>query len=111
MRSLCSIHGYYLKPTKNTRCPKCNKEYDTKTRDKNSKKIYNSAKWKAVRAEVLVRDAARCVQCDSKENLVVDHIEELKDGGDAYALNNLETLCKACHSIKTHEEKRKRNAN
>lgn len=109
MRSICPIHGYYDKPNKNSRCPKCNKQYDTKVRDKDSKKIYNSSKWiKEVRPAVLIRDAARCVQCDSKENLVVDHVEELKDGGDPYDLNNLETLCKKCHSIKTHEEKKKR---
>lgn len=109
MKHLCPIHGYYIKENKNSRCPKCTKQYDKQIRNKVSKDIYNSRRWKEVRAAILVRDAARCVQCDSKDNLVVDHIKELVDGGDAYDLNNLETLCKKCHNIKTHEEKRKRN--
>jgi 5-methylcytosine-specific restriction protein A len=42
---------------------------------------------------------------------VVDHIKELKDGGDPWDVDNLMTLCKSCHAKKTGEEVKKRSRN
>ncbi len=115
MKRICPLHGYWIKKDKDDRCPKCskgkNKNYDRTKRDQSSKKIYNSKKWiKESRPGAIVRDNGRCVKCGSNENLVVDHIKELKDGGSPYDLNNLQTLCKKCHKIKTDIEKKRRNA-
>jgi len=38
----------------------------------------------------------------------VDHIIELSDGGSPFELDNLQLLCKPCHSKKSAKEKRNR---
>ena len=106
---LCSKHGKYSVNTTRDKCPSCTKSYDKNVRNKESVKIYNSKQWKKeARPATLLRDGFKCVVCKSKDNLVVDHIKELIDGGDAYNIDNLQTLCKKCHAIKTEEEKNKR---
>ena len=37
-----------------------------------------------------------------------DHIFEIVDGGDAWGIENLQTLCKKCHKAKTAESRRAR---
>ena len=39
----------------------------------------------------------------------VDHIIPLDQGGERLNENNLQTLCRRCHAIKTHRDKRKYN--
>lgn len=114
MKRLCPLHGYWNKKDKDDRCPKCtkqrNKDYDKNKRDLSQKKVYNKKDWyEEARPATLIRDGMRCVKCGSRENLVVDHIVEIKDGGAKYNLDNLQTLCKKCHAIKTEDEKKKRN--
>lgn len=116
-KRLCSIHGLWSKTTDQPRCPKCSKHthktYDKHKRDKESAKIYNSGKWRFyIRPKVLTRDAMKCAMCsrfEQSKNLIVDHIEELKDGGDPYDMNNLQTLCKPCHNSKTSKVKKDRS--
>lgn len=61
----------------------------------------NRAKWKAARREAFERDAFRCVRCGNAGRLEAHHRIPLEEGGDPYALENLETLCRACH-IRAH---------
>ena len=53
-----------------------------------------------------------CAECDRHALVtpgeVVDHVKELKDGGDPWDPDNLQTLCKECHAKKTGEEVKKR---
>ena len=53
-----------------------------------------------------------CAECDRHTLVtpgeVVDHVKELKDGGDPWDVDNLQTLCKECHAKKTGEEVKKR---
>lgn len=105
MKHICQKHRLIYAD----RCELCEKErqkeYDVKKRDPNSAKIYKSHRWKKVRNLIMRRDGGLCQQCkrDGRITLasVVDHIEELKDGGDPYALENLEALCHSCHTRKT----------
>ncbi|PIE71622.1 MAG: HNH endonuclease [Deltaproteobacteria bacterium] len=39
---------------------------------------------------------------------LVDHIVEIKDGGSKTDPENLQSLCRRCHAIKTSKERRKR---
>lgn len=53
-----------------------------------------------------------CAECDRHALVtpgeVVDHVKELKDGGDPWDVDNLQALCKECHAKKTGEEVKKR---
>ena len=62
----------------------------------------NRRRWQSVRRSALERDAYRCVECLERGRggagkLEVHHIEPLNEGGLAYELANLKTLCRNCH--------------
>lgn len=117
-KRICPIHGSWSKTDKVTRCPQCHsqssKEYDKSQRNKESKRIYDSKRWREqVRPSVLVRDNYKCVSCGylgRSDELVVDHIVELRDGGSPYDKTNLQTLCHKCHNKKTNQVRRNRDA-
>ena len=66
-----------------------------------AKAFYNSKEWAAVREAVLMRDRYLCVHC-GKPAEEVHHKKHLTPGniGDVnitLSMDNLESLCKACH--------------
>lgn len=71
-----------------------------KSMDRN---FYHKYKWKKLRDKAVKRDKYRCVQCYSKgivvtDRLEVDHILTIEDRPDlAMDIDNLRTLCRACH--------------
>ena len=70
--------------------------------------IYATSRWQRIRKMVLRRDAHMCVKCGQRANLEVDHIRALPPLGDGdNSLENLQTLCAACHSRKTQIDKKK----
>lgn len=54
---------------------------------------------KELRKAVLERDGYICLMCGSTENLRLDHIKPVIDGGDT-TIENLQTLCRSCNSQK-----------
>lgn len=52
-----------------------------------------------VRAEVWARDGLRCVDCGSTEDITIDHIIAVANGG-TNDIDNLQTLCRSCNSKK-----------
>jgi len=52
-----------------------------------------------LRAQVLLRDGARCRRCRTAVNLEVDHIIPVSKGGKAEE-SNLQTLCRRCNRRK-----------
>ena len=54
-------------------------------------------RWPAARRAALDRDGWRCTACGRAGRLEVHHRTPLDAGGDPYALDNLETLCRRCH--------------
>lgn len=48
---------------------------------------------------VFARDGNKCVQCNTKHLLSVDHIIPVVKGG-GNNIENLQTLCKSCNSRK-----------
>jgi 5-methylcytosine-specific restriction protein A len=42
------------------------------------------------------------------QGVIVDHIVEIQDGGDLTSPDNLQTLCRYHHALKTKAERKKR---
>jgi 5-methylcytosine-specific restriction endonuclease McrA len=64
-----------------------------------SKREIGSGKWKKIRITVLDRDGWQCAICNRPAD-TVDHIFPRIKGGDMWALDNLQSLCKSCNSRK-----------
>lgn len=65
--------------------------------------FYESPRWLRVREKALERDDHECQSCDEgadDHRLHVHHIEPISEGGPALDLDNLVTLCPACHGEK-----------
>lgn len=58
---------------------------------------YRDRKFK--RTQVFERDGYRCQECGSTDDLVVDHIIPVSQGGDT-CMDNLQTLCRKCNASK-----------
>ncbi|WP_155889576.1 HNH endonuclease [Ligilactobacillus equi] len=66
--------------------------------------FYKSGDWRTVRQEVLDRDYGLCQRCGKQGN-IVDHIIPSKDDWkERLNADNLQTLCKHCHDVKTYRE-------
>lgn len=48
-----------------------------------------------------LKEHPECIRCNSKEELQVDHIEPVAITRKVFDLNNLQTLCRKCHLVKT----------
>lgn len=85
--------------------------YDKHYRDKDATAFYNSKEWRRVRVQALTRDNHLCQHCLITRNItmadMVDHIKPLKNFWELKSdLRNLQSLCNACHGIKTVKDKR-----
>jgi len=73
--------------------------------------IYNTPEFQAWRSEIVARAGGRCEAIDRhghrcsraapEHRVYADHINELRDGGSPFDLNNGQCLCYQHHSIKT----------
>lgn len=62
------------------------------------------AQWKWLRQQVFKRDRWQCQDCGLfGQVLECDHIVPLEDGGSD-SIENLQSLCVACHHAKTRRE-------
>ena len=64
-----------------------------------SKRALKSGKWQKLRIQILDRDGWQCALCNRPAD-TVDHIYPRVKGGDMWALDNLQSLCKSCNSRK-----------
>lgn len=91
----CDIHSNNTKSK--------HKQYEESRTDKEYNTFYQSKKWKDIRQAVLQRDFYMCQECKrngiTTVGNIVHHIVELKDDWDLRLdMNNLETVCSACHN-------------
>jgi len=71
-----------------------------------SDKVGKTARWRRLRLLILKRDGYKCVQCGVSGRLEVDHIQSVSTAPElAYDPNNLQALCRSCHSYKTLVER------
>ncbi|MBF2753923.1 MAG: HNH endonuclease [Gammaproteobacteria bacterium AqS3] len=73
---------------------------------KEDRKFYGGVRWKKVRKLAIARDDHLCVICrkhgEVKAGYEVDHIKPYQTNPElAYSLDNLQTLCHNCHTLKT----------
>ncbi len=72
---------------------------------RHSAKITKTMRWKALRLKALERDGWKCVQCNERRGLEVDHVLPVRDRPDlAWSIDNLQCLCGRCHARKTRLE-------
>lgn len=68
---------------------------------------YNSAAWIKLRNYVR-NEEPLCRQCKKEGKItptqVIDHIQPISQGGDAWDRDNLQGLCNKCHTDKTQKE-------
>jgi 5-methylcytosine-specific restriction enzyme A len=88
------------------------KHYDRTSRDKKAAAFYNSKEWERTRQQALIRDNGLCLSCLMNKEItmadMVDHIVPIKIAWHLRTnLNNLQSLCNACHRAKTEADKRK----
>lgn len=75
-------------------------------------KLYHSTAWRKL-SKAHLREYPLC-QCDNckkksvpKPATITDHIKPVKDGGDFWDWNNLQSLNHDCHNKKSAKERRK----
>jgi len=65
---------------------------------------YNTQKWQRLRKAKLAMDPL-CQQCQQDGRVTaaqhVDHVKPINQGGDAWNIEGLRSLCASCHSRKT----------
>ena len=66
--------------------------------------FYNSTRWRALR-RWHISGSPLCVVCGDIGH-VVDHKIPIRQGGEKYDINNLQTLCEKCHNEKRAHEKK-----
>lgn len=70
------------------------------------KEVYNTHQWRKIRERVL-KASPLCEVCNKNFATEVDHIVPLIKGGEAFSIENLQSICYHCHKLKTNHEKRK----
>lgn len=91
-RGTCRFCGGLVAPPRYTFCgPRCLRDF------------FMATDWKRVREVVLTRDCNTCMECGKGPlpagQLDVHHIIPVSLGGEEWALDNLETLCRDCHKV------------
>lgn len=65
--------------------------------------VYDTKRWRVLRRRKLALSPV-CESCRQVLATDVHHRLAIQAGGEAWSLNNLESLCKSCHSIETRRE-------
>jgi len=70
--------------------------------------FYHTTRWRNLRRVVLTREPM-CRDCKSHGRqtpaTVCDHIHPVTSGGDKWAEDNLQPLCRRCHNSKSSKER------
>ena len=73
-----------------------------------SRRAYNSWRWKKKRREVLLSAGFRCASCGGYGRLEADHIQPRrlhKTRAEFWDMKNLQALCYPCHFAKCDRER------
>ena len=64
--------------------------------------IYNTTRWRKLRKYKL-DTCPCCAECHAIATMV-DHIKRIRDGGDPFDYDNLQSMCDTCHAKKRQRE-------
>tara|TARA_R110001592_G_C13189769_1_gene752264 strand:- start:6231 stop:6542 length:312 start_codon:yes stop_codon:yes gene_type:complete len=71
-------------------------------------KLYNSRAWRKFR-KAFIEANPLCKHCEAQGLIVaanvVDHVVQVKEGGDPYDTDNLQPLCNSHHNRKSGRER------
>jgi 5-methylcytosine-specific restriction protein A len=106
----CEQHKHLVEQRQRSR--RNDKEYDKHKRNQQARAFYHSREWERLRQAALARDHYLCQHCLQHNRItratIVDHIVPISvDWSKRLSLDNLQSLCHACHNRKTAEDKRK----
>ena len=106
----CEQHKHLAEQRQRSR--QNDKEYDKYKRNQQARTFYHSREWEQIRLAVLARDNYLCQHCLRDKKItratVIDHvIPLLVDWSKRLDMDNLQSLCQACHNRKTAEDKRR----
>ncbi len=76
---------------------------------KRTKSYYQSARWRALRLQVLERDRFACTKCGATDDLCVHHLSYANKGHEE--LEELVTLCRSCHAARRGVKPKEVSAN
>jgi 5-methylcytosine-specific restriction protein A len=80
-----------------------NREYNRYARNEDTNTFYHSTAWRRLSRLQLKREPL-CAECLKGGRVtpayIADHIQEIRHGGARLDMNNLQSLCKACHNRK-----------
>ena len=112
-KTICTQIGCGVLVAKPGRCAahsaEINKQYNKyrAQREDPTDKFYHTARWQRLRASILASEPL-CRHCLSAgmvtAAVLVDHIIEVKQGGEMWDTDNLQPLCNHCHEIKSVAE-------
>lgn len=99
IKKICHI----CRKVKHDNCDRCKKREFTSSPNP----FYQTPKWRKKAKRHKLRNPL-CVECLSngitKATEVTDHIIPLKQGGDPFNDDNLQSLCHRCHNSKSGKE-------
>jgi 5-methylcytosine-specific restriction endonuclease McrA len=77
-----------------------------RTVDRAGRELYSKKRWKITRAKQLFRQTLCELQHPGCLGIAneVHHRVPIREGGEVYALANLVSACKPCHSVETRRE-------
>lgn len=81
------------------RCRPCQQRHDHKHNTQTQRQAYMDPAYKRIRAAVRQGRYGPCTACGDTNDLTVDHIKPLAQGGTNHP-SNLVVLCRACNSRK-----------
>lgn len=84
-------------------CAEHGREVEAVYRQRGSRDLYRSKRWRVLARRVL-REQSLCATFCGELATEVDHIVPVEDGGAMWDRNNLQGLCKSCHSSKTRHD-------
>jgi 5-methylcytosine-specific restriction protein A len=93
-RRYCDVHAKQM-----------SQQYESERADDPFRRQYHTQAWRPITRDIVLARDPICMECHAAASTEVDHIIPAREyAGDFYDPDNLQGLCKPCHSAKTARE-------